>query len=110
MTGTDLTRIIEPYDQNHLPNPVADYSMSPRFNPPITGSDSGKRYRTAETSYPSYSLGTYLRNPPISATERLLANQTSITPADSEKKTRTELETWSSNFDRAAKSGGQYGK
>ncbi|KAI1411163.1 hypothetical protein F5Y13DRAFT_165823 [Hypoxylon sp. FL1857] len=78
--------------------------MSMRFDPPVTVSDTGRRDKT---SYPSYSLDTYLRSPPMSATERLVANQTPITPADSEKKTAAELETWSSNFDRAGKSGGQ---
>ncbi|KAI0124459.1 hypothetical protein F4776DRAFT_629823 [Hypoxylon sp. NC0597] len=75
--------------------------MSMRLDLSVTVSDSRKR---AKTPYPSYNLETYLRSSPTSATERLVANETPITPADSEKKTIAELETWSSNFDKAAKS------
>ncbi|OTA57185.1 hypothetical protein K449DRAFT_467939 [Hypoxylon sp. EC38] len=75
--------------------------MSMRSDLSLTASDSGKR---SKTPYPSYTLETYLRSPPTSTTERLVANETSKSPADSVKKTKAELETWSSNFDRAADS------
>ncbi|KAI4870621.1 hypothetical protein F4820DRAFT_402787 [Hypoxylon rubiginosum] len=75
--------------------------MSTRSDPSAAVSDSN---RTPETSYSSYSLDTYLRGPPETVTERLVSNQKTPSSAEREKKTKSELEYWQYNFERAAKS------
>ncbi|KAI2611105.1 uncharacterized protein GGS25DRAFT_481411 [Hypoxylon fragiforme] len=61
--------------------------------------------RTLPTTYPSYTLETYLQSPPTSVpvTERLIANQKPETLQYRKEQTKTELDSWSYNFERAAK-------
>ncbi|KAI1205088.1 uncharacterized protein F4807DRAFT_444526 [Annulohypoxylon truncatum] len=60
--------------------------------------------RTPKTTYPSYGLEEYLRQPPASTIERVISNQKPATPRDREKEVKTELESWTSSFEKAGQS------
>ncbi|KAI0131046.1 hypothetical protein F4814DRAFT_153800 [Daldinia grandis] len=82
-------------------------SMSTRSGVSAIMSGSGSDSDSAsQASCSSYSLDEYLRSPPTSATERLVANQTPTTSA-ALKRTRAKLQlqlrSWQCDFDRAAK-------
>ncbi|KAI1769690.1 hypothetical protein GGR53DRAFT_461405 [Hypoxylon sp. FL1150] len=76
--------------------------MSARPDPSAAVSGSSRTHVQAP-----YGLDTYLRGPPESVTERLLANQISgqstPSPVDIRNQTKRELKDWQDSFDRAAK-------